>query len=274
MGDVGLSVNAGTTFNVGSLDMNFGGGFGANRSKSTTDIYEFVPNQLVDVVLKNQDRMKELPKNFTHKAEQILARSKDPKMAIVGLKQLKSDVDEYYKVVQQYDYFKSSGTGKKSELKALRSQKHEIENSWGAIGRHQFLQFASASHALFASTIMPNKHLVSGINREREQELSNLIGQTGVLVQNPSIDYSKSRLDKIATFEQEIYLQVADTRSSFSINAGPISGRLDIVERQRIHPSRVREGRYIDVVFTGSVASSLQGMVNGATLQQAFADQV
>ena len=68
---------------------------------------------------------------------------------------------------------------------------------------------------------MPNKHLVSGINPKREQELSNLIGQTGVLVQNPSIDYSKSRLDKIATFEQEIYLQVADTRSSFSINAGP-----------------------------------------------------
>ena len=274
-GDVGLSVNAGTTFNVGSLDVNFGGGFGANRSKSTTDIYEFVPNQLADIVLKNKDRLKELPDNFTHHARQILMSNNDndPKAAIGGLNLLKRDMNEYCEVVQKYDYFKSSGSAKKSELKELRSQKHEIENRWGAIGRHQFLQFASASHALFASTIMPNKHLVSGINPKREQELSNLIGQTGVLVQNPSIEYSKSRLDKIATFEQEIYLQVADTRSSFSINAGPVTGKLDIVERQRIHPSRVREGRYIDVVFTGSVASSLQGLINVATLQQAIAEQ-
>ena len=274
-GDVGLSANAGTTFNVGSLDVNFGGGFGANRSKSTTDIYEFVPNQLADVVLKNKAKLDELPDNFTHHARQILMSNNDndPKAAIGGLNLLKRDMNEYCEVVQKYDYFKSSGSANKSELKALRNQKHEIENRWGAIGRHQFLQFASASHALFASTIMPNKYLVSGINPKREQELSNLIGQTGVLVQNPSIEYSKSRLDKIATFEQEIYLQVADTRSSFSINAGPISGQLDIVERQRIHPSRVREGRYIDVVFTGSVASSLQGLINVATLQQAIAEQ-
>ncbi|NOH70261.1 hypothetical protein F0225_02750 [Vibrio pectenicida] len=272
-GDVGVSVNAGTSFNVGALDVNFGGGFGASRSKSTTDIYEFVPNQLADVVLKNKAKLDELPSNFTHHAKQILATSNDPKAAIGGLNLLKRDVNDYYEVVQKYDYFKSSGSAKKSELKILRDQKHAIENRWGAIGRHQFLQFASASHALFASTIMPNKHLVSGINSSREKELSNLIGQTGVLVQNPSIDYSKSRLDKIATFEQEIYLQVADTKSSFSITAGPFKGQLDIVERQRIHPSRIREGRYIDVVLTGAVASSLQGLVNGATIKEAIAQQ-
>ncbi|GLT17577.1 hypothetical protein GCM10007938_13550 [Vibrio zhanjiangensis] len=274
-GDVGLSVNAGTSFNVGAMDINFGGGFGVNRAKSTTDIYEFVPNQLADVVLKNKEKLNELPDNFTHHARQILTSNKDndPKAAIGGLNLLKRDVSEYYDVVQKYDYFKSSGSAKKSELRALKSQKHAIENRWGAIGRHQFLQFASASHALFASTIMPNKHLVSGINTKREQELSNLIGQTGVLVQNPSIDYSKSRLDKIATFEQEIYLQVADTRSRFEISVGPFKGQLDIVERQRIHPSRIREGRYIDVVLTGALASSVQGLVNGATIKEALAQQ-
>ena len=40
-----------------------------------------------------------------------------------------------------------------------------------------------------------------------------------------------------------------------------------------VSTSRVREGRYIDVVFTGSVASSLQGLINVATLQQAIAEQ-
>ena len=70
----------------------------ANRSKSTTDIYEFVPNQLADVVLKNQDRrMMNYQIILLITLRQILARSKDPKMAIVGLNLLKSDVDEYYK---------------------------------------------------------------------------------------------------------------------------------------------------------------------------------
>jgi len=272
-GDMGLSINAGTSFNVGSLDVNIDSSFGVNRSKSTTDIYEFVPTQLSDVVLKNKAKLDELPANLTHHARELLLTGNNnvPNNAINGLKLLKKDVNKYYKVVQEYDYFKSSGSADKSEVKVLKSKKHEIENRWGAIGRHQFLQFTSAAHALFSSTIMPKKHLVSELPPESKQELSNLIGQTGVLVQNPPIAYSKSRLDKIATFSQEIYLQIADTRSSFSINAGPVKGQLDIVECQRVHPSRVREGRYLDVVFTGTVASSIQGSVNGATIMQAIA---
>ena len=84
------------------------------------------------------------------------------RLHIGGLNLLKRDVNEYYKVVQKYEYFKSSGSAKKSEFKVLKNKKYEIENRWGLIGRHR-------------------------------------------------------------------------------------------VERQRIHPSRVCEGCYIDVVFTGAV---------------------
>ncbi|GEM75272.1 hypothetical protein [Vibrio sagamiensis] len=275
-GEVSASINAGTAFKVGELDVKFGGGLGASRSKSTTDIYEFVPSYLADVVLKNSAKLNELPANFTQHARQIIDSSlefKDkPKTAIGGLSLLKADLNVYYEVVQKYDYYKSYKHADKTELKALRAQKHAIENRWGAIGRHQFLQFASASHALFASTIMPNKQLASAIDPKREQALVNLIGQTGVLAQNPTIDYSKSRLDRIATFKQEVYLQVADTNSSFDITAGPFKGQLTVVERQRLHPSRVREGRYIDVILTGTIASSVQGLVKGLTIKEAIAE--
>ncbi|WP_318452611.1 hypothetical protein [Photobacterium leiognathi] len=275
-GEVSASINAGTAFKVGERSVKFGGGLAVSRSKSTTNIYEFVPSYLADVVLKNSAKLNELPANFTQHARQIIDSTlefKDkPQTAIGGLNLLKTDLNVYYEVVQKYDYYKSYKHTDKTELKALRAQKHAIENRWGAIGRHQFLQFASASHALFASTIMPNKQLASAIVPEREQALVNLIGQTGVLVQNPTIDYSKSRLDRIATFKQEVYLQVADTNSSFDITVGPFKGQLTKVERERLHPNRVREGHYIDVVLTGKIASSVQGLVKGLTIKEAIAE--
>ncbi|WP_018691786.1 hypothetical protein [Algicola sagamiensis] len=265
-GAASLTAKAGATFEVGALDVKGGAALGATRQKSVTNIYEFVPSQLSDVIQKNASRLKELPGNFTQHARAITQGSSDPRASIGGLKLLEQDVEQYYEVTQRYDDLKSSPDADRAALKLLQQQKHQIENRWGAIGRHQFLQFASASHAYFADQIMPEGKFSDAIAAERQKEMTDLIGQTAVKIQNPEIDYSKKRLDKIASFEQVIYLQVSDVKTSINLTIGPFSGQLDILQRDRIHPSRIREGRYMDITLTGKVSGSVQSLVDKATI--------
>ncbi|OMH25616.1 hypothetical protein [Motiliproteus sp. MSK22-1] len=256
--------------------VNAGGSVGVSHKGAVTNLYEFVPSPISEVITSNAARLNELPSNLTRHAKQVMNGSNDPQKATDTLKSLGNDVGKYYETVQRYDDLKSdkSSRGSKKERKnniaELRAQKHSLENKWGAIGRHQFLQVASASHAHLANIAMP-------AGAEHSQDTTDTVKQTAARVQFPEIKHSKQRLDKIASFQQLVYLKITDNKTSLDISVGPFSGRLDILQRDRVHPSRVREGSYRDISLTGTVSGSVQGLTNKAVftakLKEAAAKQ-
>ncbi|MFM2591237.1 hypothetical protein [Vibrio sp. TBV020] len=255
--------------NINTPFINLLQGTGANFSitKSTTNIYEFVPTQFLDAVKENNKRITELPSKFTKHAQHILDKINTPRVAIGALKQLQTDLECYINTVQNYDSFKASPNHDKAELNRLHGKKQTIEDRWNAVGRHQFLQFAAASHALFTSTLMPDGELADDISIEEESKINELIDKTSDLLRNPSIQHNKKWLNDIATFQKEIYLKNSDTLFSSNISFSGFNGQISVLVRDRIHPSRVREGSYIDVTISGSAIGSLQQTIPSATIK-------
>ena len=265
-GEVKLEANAGMTVNIGEAGLKLAAGATVSHKKSVTNIYEFVPSQFYDVIKNNADKLKELPANLTQHAKAITAYSSSSNGATKGLKLLSQDIDSYYKTVQQYDYLKSEKNADSSVLKQHRIDKHTIENRWGAIGRHQFLQFANASHAYLAHKAMAEDPQSKALTTEQQTSKMELIANVAMKTQSPSIEYSKQRLDKIATFKQQIYLKITDSKTGINVSAGPFSAQLDVLQRERIHPSRIRAGSYVDLNLTWTVSGSLQGVIDKASI--------
>lgn len=265
-GEVKLEANAGTTVNIGEAGLKLAAGAAASHKKSVTNIYEFVPSHFYDVIKNNADKLQELPANLTRHAKEIMAYSSNSNGAIKCLNLLSQDLDSYYKTVQKYDYLKSERNADPSALKQHRIDKHTIENRWGAIGRHQFLQIASASHAYLAHKAMTDAPGSKALTAEQQTSKMDLIANVAMKTQSPSIEYSKTRLDKIATFKQQIYLKVTDSKTGINISAGPFSAQLDVLQRERIHPSRVRAGSYVDLNLTWTTSGSLQGVLDRASI--------
>lgn len=265
-GEVKLSANAGMTVNIGEAGLKLAAGATINHKKSVTNIYEFVPSQFYDVIKNNADKLKELPANLTQHAKEITAYSSNSNGATKGLKLLSQDIDSYYKTVQQYDYLKSAKNADPSVLKQHRIDKHTIENRWGAIGRHQFLQFANASHAYLAHKAMADDPQSKALTTEQQTSKMDLIANVAMKTQSPPIEYSKKRLDKIATFKQQIFLKITDSKTGLNVSAGPFSAQLDVLQRERIHPSRIRAGSYVDLNLTWTVSGSLQGVIDKASI--------
>ncbi|TNZ18105.1 hypothetical protein, partial [Vibrio parahaemolyticus] len=81
-----------------------------------------------------------------------LDSSKENLLKLLGV--LESDVANYNSIVKKYDGEKLNN-GANCDLKnALKAEKYAIENRWSAIGRHQFLQFAAASHAYISKLLI------------------------------------------------------------------------------------------------------------------------
>ena len=265
-----------TNVAAAATGINAGGSIGVTHKGAVTNLYEFVPSPLSDVIAKNASRLNELPPNLTLHARELMNGSQRPQDAATALGSLGDDVGRYYEVVQRYDDLKSGKSvsdplnERKEEKAQLKDEKHSLENKWGAIGRHQFLQVASASHAHLTNIAMPG-------GAEHSVETTNKVKETAAKIQFPEISHSKQRLDKIASFQQLVYLKISDQKTSMDVSIGPFAGRLDVLQRERVHPSRVREGSYKDISLTGTISGSVQSLSNKAVftakLQEAAAKQ-
>ncbi|NRD75710.1 hypothetical protein HQQ94_21305 [Shewanella sp. VB17] len=269
VGEVKLEANAGMTAEIGDSGIKLAAGAGASHQRAVTNIYEFVPSQFYDVIKGNADKLDELPANMTRHAKEIVPENFGSNAATKGLKLLSQDLDSYYKTVQQYDYFKSAKNKNPDAIKQFkqcRIDKHTIENRWGAIGRHQFVQFANASHAYLANKAVAEDPQSKALTDEQSKNKMDLIANVAIKTQSPPITHSRKRLDKIATFTQQIYLKITDKKTGINISAGPFSAQLDVLQRERIHPSRIRDGSYVDLNLTWKVSGSVQGLVDKASI--------
>ncbi len=220
-------------------------------SQTYGDIGIHVPKNFSQAIKENRLRLLELPSNYYQHASELIAHTPQAQLAatsITAMGLLEADVKAYYSAVKEYDYQKSLGLNANKALqKTMAQQKHVIEQRWGAIGRHQFIQFAAASHAVLADKITQHKDQLTTIEVKRSQ---GLISALGTRIYQPEIQHSPRRLDKLVNFNKEFMIKLNDTTASFNISAGPLSGTLAITHKDRTHPSIVREGKYIDISFT------------------------
>ena len=250
-------------------------GAGLSGQVEMTNIYEFVPSQFYDVIKKNATKLEELPANLTRHAKEIVPDFSGSNAATKGLEGLLQDLDNYYQTVETYDYFKSAKNKDPDAIKQFnqyRINKHTIENRWGAIGRHQFVQFACASHAYLANKAMNEDLQSQALTTEQQDSKMELIANVAMKTQAPPITHSKKRLDKIATFTQQIYLKTIGKKIGINVSAGPISAQLDVLKRERIHPSRTRAGTYVDLTITWTVSGSTQDLIDKASITKKITD--
>ncbi|EID0733665.1 hypothetical protein LA262_004693 [Vibrio parahaemolyticus] len=246
------SVDLGGKTHAGVKDLNVGLVVSANQSLTVLNIEAEGYQKFVE----DLKRVSELPSEFYFrvKDEIELDSSKENLLKLLGV--LESDVANYNSIVKMYDGEKLNN-GANSNLKnALKTEKHAIENRWSAIGRHQFLQFVAASHAYISKLLI-----------EANFDDMNAIKRCEALIYNPDFAYSAVRLRKLTTLPKVLKLKITDNKSSFGLSVGPFSGKLEINHRDFKHCSRVRDGRYIDVIISGQASAALS-MLNINTLNK------
>ncbi|HCH2731444.1 TPA: hypothetical protein NKT26_004508 [Vibrio parahaemolyticus] len=246
------SVNLGGKTNAGVKDLNVGLGVSANQSLTVLNIEAEGYQKFVE----DLKRVSELPSEFYFrvKDEIELDSSKENLLKLLGV--LESDVANYNSIVKKYDGEKLNN-GANCDLKnALKAEKYAIENRWSAIGRHQFLQFAAASHAYISKLLI-----------EANFDDMNAIKRCEALIYNPDFACSAVMLRKLTTLPKVLKLKITDNKSSFGLSVGPFSGKVEINHRDFKHCSRVRDGRYIDVIVSGQASAALS-MLNINTLNK------
>ena len=232
---------------AGISDVRFDAGVRGEYQVSEAKIHEYVPESFIE--LKEASRLETLPRSFT--AYCSLKKKSLGSFAI--LTELETDLIEYYALVNEYDYSKKSPFDDGTGCNTLRSNKHALEKKWGAVGRHQFLQYLSATFATLKRDLNKNEEKV-------------LIEKVRLLLSSPSIYYSKARLEKIASLYHDVYLNVLDEQGQFEINTGPFKGRLELLKRERLHPSALREGSYFDITLTGECTLSGANLLDNTSL--------
>ncbi|EOV5436658.1 hypothetical protein ACOAS5_004441 [Vibrio parahaemolyticus] len=246
------SVDLGGKTNAGVKDLNVGLGVSANQSLTVLNIEAEGYQKFVE----DLKRVSELPSEFYFRVKDAieLDSSKENLLKLLGV--LESDVANYNSIVKKYDGEKLKN-GANSDLKnALKAEKYAIENRWSAIGRHQFLQFAAASHAYISKLLI-----------ESNFDDMNAIKRCEALIYNPDFACSAVKLRKLTTLPKVLKLKITDNKSSFGLSVGPFSGKVEINHRDFKHCSRVRDGRYIDVIVSGQASAALS-MLNINTLNK------
>ncbi len=238
-------------------------------SRSLFDFHLYAPSQFTEVIQKNAKRLDELPAKLMRHANESIQHTQGntperQKAAELKLRDLNTDLKRYYNVVKELDGLRNRQTtkiAKKDNTKEneLVSEKHQIENKWYTIGRHNFLQTLSASHALLSINAIPP-------GKEHSDEAKNAVIDAADTLNNPDIRYDKKRLNKAATFKKDIILQYRNTKitASGSIEAYGQSGSLAYTREwsHRIHPSRVRQGKYINKTWTATGSFSANAPIN------------
>lgn len=254
------SANAAGSASIGisgtELPLSASAGISATFRK--TEIYEFVPAYFWTVIAENAQRLKELPSALTAYAKTLLNQDSVNKpiveRSIQALDTLNNDFNRYMTVVQKYD------AGEQSS----RVEKHAIESRWGVQGRHEFLQAVYASYTLFADRIWN-----ANSTPEQFQQATVLLDKISQNITQPTITYSKSKLENIASFKQLVRLSITDKSFSLNGSIGNFGLEATVLHRNRVHPSRLRHGDYIDIylsfkagITSGDVTGFIDNMVS------------
>ncbi|MDF2185918.1 hypothetical protein O1O06_14310 [Grimontia hollisae] len=244
------SADIGGKTNAGLKDLSVGVGLSANQSLTVIDIEAEGYQKFVE----DLKRVSELPPEFYVKIkdEIELDSSKENLLKLLGM--LEADVSNYNSIVKRYDGEKLNNNANDALKRALKAEKYAIEDRWSAIGRHQFLQFAAASHAYISKLLI-----------EANFDDMDAIKRCEALIYNPDFACSAVKLRKLTTLPKVLKLKITDNKSSFGLSVGPFSGKLEINHRDFKHCSRVRDGKYIDVIVSGQASAALS-MLNINTL--------
>ncbi|MGL4951242.1 MAG: hypothetical protein ACRC4M_05445 [Mycoplasma sp.] len=196
--------------------------------------------------MEDLNRISQLPSEFYIKVKDEIDFDNSQGNLLRLLNVLETDIINYNSVVKRYDGEKLNLNANSHLKRALKAEKHSIEDRWSAIGRHQFLQYAAASHA----------YIVKNLNSP-DVEDTNIIDRCEALIYNPDFSYSAKELRKLTTLPNILNLKLTDNKSSFSLSVGPFSGKLEINHRDFKHCSRVKDGKFIQVVITGQASGAL-----------------
>ncbi|MCX4026188.1 hypothetical protein H0A36_22135 [Endozoicomonas sp. SM1973] len=221
---------------VGIADTNLSASAGFKISKTQTEIYEFVPTHFWRVVKENAERIKELPANLLAHGHNLLNQDSATKpvyeRAVASIASLNQDFSDYITAVQKYD------GGDQSQQQV----KHNLERKWGVNGRHELLSAMYASFALFG-----HEAWQAASSDAETKAITEIMEKLALQLEAPPIKHSRQQLEDIASFRQLIRLSIADTKASFTVAVGPVSAEITVLKRNRVHPSRLREGDYIDI---------------------------
>lgn len=245
------------------------GNINISASRSLFDFHVYAPAQFSDAIEKNAKRLEEVPQELMQHAQDALdlteaGSPQRQQAAVAKLVDLNTDLKRYYDVVQTLDGLrhrhKTNIAGKNNQQqKSLVNEKHQLENKWQAIGRHNFLQTLSASHALLSI----NAKSAEG---EFSEQATSAIKNAADSLRNPKIQYDKGRLTKSAAFQKDIVLQNRSTKVTAGADLGGygVSGSLSYSREwlNRIHPSRVRQGDYVNKTWTVTGNVSANSAVN------------
>ncbi|MGI0119003.1 hypothetical protein [Zooshikella sp. RANM57] len=252
------SATGSASIGINGTELPLAASAGINVTLRRTEIYEFVPAYFWTVIAENAQRLKELPASLTTYAKTLLNQDSANKSIVDrsthALATLNSDFDRYMTVVQKYDAGDQSSRG----------EKHAIESRWGVQGRHEFLQAIHASYTLLADRIWN-----ANTTPEQFQQATALLDTISKNITQPTITYSKSKLENIASFKQLIRLSITDKSFSLSGSVGNFGLEATVLHRNRIHPSRLRHGDYIDIylsfkagITSGDVTGFIDNMVS------------
>lgn len=224
----------------------------------------YLPTHFSDVVKEDPRRLNELPKELFQHASDAIAHTKENShqrsvVALDKLKDLDHDLKAYYQVVNQLDglrYRKKLGLIKSTgQEKALVKEKHALENKWQAIGRHNFMQKISASHAFLTVNATANGYKLS----EQDQTV---IKSALSSLKSPAIDHNKEKLNFSSAFLKDVILQnrgdTVTARANVSVGGQRGSVSYSKENLHRIHPSEVRQGDYTTktVAVGGTVSAA------------------
>ncbi|QIL85653.1 hypothetical protein G7083_07180 [Vibrio sp. HDW18] len=236
------SIDLGAKTNAGLKDLEAAVEVSANQSITLLGIKA----EGYQHFIQDLNRISQLPREFYIKMKGEIDSDNSRKNLLHLLSVLERDVLNYNSVVKRYDGEKLNLNANSHLKQALKAEKHSIEDRWSAIGRHQFLQHAAASHA----------YIVQNLNQP-EIEDTDIIDRCEALIYNPDFSYSAQKLRKLTTLPNVLNLKLIDNKSSFGLSVGPFSGKLEINHRDFKHCSRVKDGKFIQVVITGQASGAL-----------------
>ncbi len=264
---VTVSVNGTAGASLAAADVS--GDINLFARKSIYDFRLHVPTQFSDIIQEKPERLSELPVKLMRHVYEVLHHTEENSAerrnaAESKLLDLNTDLKKYSEVVKDLDglrYRQSKKIAGKDKMmeKELAKEKHQIENKWYAIGRHNFLQALSASHALLVLNAMPP-------GSQPSDETLKAAKDAGEKLKNPDFRYDKGRLDKAGAFNKDLILQYRSSAFSAGANieAYGQSGSLTYsrVSDNRIHISRVRQGDYITKSWTATGNISANAPIN------------
>ena len=132
----------------------------------------------------------------------------------------------------------------------MRQSKHEIENNYNTLGRHHLLQKLNAWNAYIYSQEKHNQNIQKTCIRLANQ------------LKYPQIKHDRGKLLYLTSFVREIHLNILRKQATIQLNTPFFNGKVTIHHDDFMHPSRIRDGKYIEINVSGEFNLSLTNVVD------------